>query len=313
MITSALLINILLFLVGIAALLAGGEILVRGSSRFARGLGISPVIIGLTIIAFGTSSPEFVVCLTAALKGSSDITLGNIIGSNISNIALILGIAAVIRPIKVEASIQNIQVPFMIFITIVSIIFCLNGFLGRGEGLVIFLLLVGVIVYSYFSYKKNIDNENNNSESSRNYTIVQLSLIILGLAALLIGSRLTVDQAIIFARTVGLSELIIGITVIAIGTSLPELSTAIFSAAKKEHDIVVGNVIGSNIFNLGILGLVALIHPITVNPDAIKFDLPVMLVLSFLIYPIMRIGSRISRVEGVFLLVFYAVFIYMIV
>jgi len=312
MITSALLINITLFILGLAALLAGGEILVRGSSRFARGLGINPVIIGLTIIAFGTSSPEFVVCLTAALRGASDITLGNIIGSNISNIALILGIASVISPIRVESSILKVQTPFMIFFSILVYALCLDGSLGRPEGLVVFLFLIGIIVYSYYSYSRSVKDGNNGSENSGNGTPFQLLLILIGLAALLLGARLTVDQAIIFARTFGLSELIIGITVIAVGTSLPELSTAIFSAVKKEHEIVVGNVIGSNIFNLGILGLVALIHPIAVNPSAIRFDLPVMLAFSVLIYPLMRIGSRISRVEGAFLLIFYAVFIYTI-
>lgn len=312
MITSAILVNIFLFTIGIASLLAGGEILVRGSSRFARGLGINPVIIGLTIIAFGTSSPEFVVCLTAALKGSSDITLGNIIGSNIANIALILGISSVIRPTKIESSILNIQVPLMIFLTVVVVIFCLNGYLGQLEGLILFSLLIAIIVYSYYSYSKNVNDENNNPGLSRKKALIQLSLIVVGLAALLIGARLTVDQAIIFAKTVGLSELIIAITVIAIGTSLPELATAIISAVKKEHEIVVGNVIGSNVFNLGILGLVVLIHPITLNPEAVKFDLLVMLALSVLIYPVMRIGSTISRIEGVVLLIFYAAFIYVI-
>ena len=313
MITSALLINITLILVGLAALLAGGEILVRGSSRFARGLGINPAIIGLTIVAFGTSSPEFVVCLVAALKGSSDIALGNIIGSNIANIALILGIASIIRPTRIDPSILKTQVPFMIFITVVAFFLCLGGWLGRVDGLVLFLFLIAIIVYSYYRYKIETNNNNSSRENNGRNARTQLVLIVAGLAALLIGARLTVDQAIIFARTFNLSELLIGITVIAVGTSLPELSTAIMSAIKKEHELVVGNVIGSNIFNLGILGLVALIHPVAVNPTAIRFDLPVMVALSVLIYPVMRIGSNISRLEGVLLLLFYAAFIYMII
>ena len=312
MITSALLINITLFIFGMAVLLAGGEILVRSSSRLARGLGINPVIIGLTIIAFGTSSPEFVVCLIAALKGSSDITVGNIIGSNISNIALILGISSVIRPTKVESSILKIHTPLMILMTIFVFIICLNGYIGRLEGLIVFLFLIAIIIYSYFSYSKSTNGEKSNPGFSGKKPLVQFLLIVVGLAALLIGARLTVDQAIIFARTFGLSELIIGITVIAVGTSLPELSTAIISAVKKEHEIVVGNIIGSNIFNLGILGLVAIIHAVEVNPSAIKFDLPVMLALSLVIYPIMRIGSEISRLDGILLLIYYAIFIYII-
>ena len=313
MITSALLLNVALFILGITALLAGGEILVRGSSRFARGLGINPAIIGLTIVAFGTSSPEFVICLVAALKGSSDIALGNILGSNIANIALILGVSSVIRPTRIDPSILKVQVPYMILITIFTFVFSFDGMLGRIDGVVLFLFLIGIIIYSYYRYKSDVNNDGNNNEINGKKSLIELSLIILGLAALLIGARVSVDQAIIFARTFGLSELLIGITVIAIGTSLPELSTAIMSALKKEYEIVVGNVIGSNIFNLGILGIVAIIHPILVNPDAVRLDFPVMVALSILIYPIMRIGSQISRIEGVGLLLLYAAFIYMII
>ena len=304
-----LLVNIFYFIIGISGLIIGGEMLVRGSSRFAKDLGISPIIIGLTVVAFGTSSPEFVVCLTAALQGASDITIGNIVGSNIANIALILGMAAIIKPIRIHESILKVQTPFMIFLTILVFIIALNRYIDRYEGLLIFLTLPLLIFYSIYSYKNNSGEDKENRSTSKRH-IIQLLMITLGLAFLIFGARLTVSSGISFARTFGLSELVIGVTIIAIGTSLPELSTAIFSAIKNEHEIVVGNVIGSNIFNLGILGLVALIHPISVNPEALKLDFPVMIVLSLLIFPIMKIGSRISRIEGVLLVCFYIGFIY---
>jgi len=306
---TSLLVNIFYFIIGISGLIIGGEMLVRGSSRFAKDLGISPIIIGLTVVAFGTSSPEFVVCLTAALQGASDITIGNIVGSNIANIALILGMAAIIKPIRIHESILKVQTPFMIFLTILVFIIALNRYIGRYEGLLIFLTLPLLIFYSIYSYKNNNGEDKENRGTSKRH-IIQLLMITLGLVFLIFGARLTVSSGISFARTFGLSELVIGVTIIAIGTSLPELSTAIFSAIKNEHEIVVGNVIGSNIFNLGILGLVALIHPISVNPAALKLDFPVMIVLSLLIFPIMKIGSVISRIEGVLLVCFYIGFIY---
>lgn len=307
--STSLLLNIFYFIIGISGLLVGGEMLVRGSSRFAKDLGISPIIIGLTVVAFGTSSPEFVVCLTAALKGASDITIGNIVGSNIANIALILGVAAIIKPIRIHESILKVQTPFMIFLTMLVFIIALNHYIGRPEGLVIFLTLPLLIFYSYYSYRNN-KGEDKEKNGSAKRPVIQLLMITAGLVFLIFGARLTVGSGISFARTFGLSELVIGVTIIALGTSLPELSTAIFSAIKNEHEIVVGNVIGSNIFNLGILGLVALIHPISVNPTALKLDFPVMIVLSILIFPIMKIGSRISRIEGVLLVCCYIVFIF---
>lgn len=313
MISSALLLNVTLFASGMAVLLIGGEMLVRGSSRFAKGIGINPMIIGLTIVAFGTSSPEFVVCLVAALKGSSDITLGNIIGSNISNIALILGVSSVISPIRVETSVLRTHVPILIFMSVLFFIICLNGYIGFMEGLLFFSLLIAInIYYLYFISSKIASSEKSRFPDNKGATphLFQLFFIALGLGLLLLGARLTVDQAIIFARTFGLSELVIGITVIAVGTSLPELATTVISAVKKQDGIVVGNIIGSNIFNLGIIGLVTMIHAVEVNPAIIKFDLPVMIALSVLIYPLMYINKIISRFDGLLLLVCYAVFIY---
>ena len=235
---TSLLVNIFYFIIGISGLIIGGEMLVRGSSRFAKDLGISPIIIGLTVVAFGTSSPEFVVCLTAALQGASDITIGNIVGSNIANIALILGMAAIIKPIRIHESILKVQTPFMIFLTILVFIIALNRYIGRYEGLLIFLTLPLLIFYSIYSYKNNSGEDKENRGTSKRH-IIQLLMITLGLAFLILGARLTVSSGISFARTFGLSELVIGVTIIAIGTSLPELSTAIFSAIKNMQKIPI--------------------------------------------------------------------------
>ncbi len=314
MISSALFVSIALFILGIAGLIAGGEMLVRGSSGFARGIGINPVVVGLTIVAFGTSSPEFIVCLIAALEGSGDITIGNIIGSNISNIALILGVSSVIRPVKIESSILKIHTPFMIALSVLCFIFSLNSSMGRVEGSILFLFLIAIIVYLYFT---NLRSKNEDVQSSvpsifAKKSLFQLLIILIGLALLLVGARVTVDQAIIFARSFGVSELLVGLTIIAVGTSLPELSTAVIASLKKEHEIIVGNVIGSNIFNLGILGLVVLISPINVNLSAVKFDLPVMLALSLLVYLMMCVGKSLSRLCGILLLIYYVVYLWAI-
>lgn len=311
MIPIELIYNVAIFVLGLGALLLGGDSLVRGSSKLAQDLGISPVIIGLTVIAFGTSSPEFVVCLVAAIKDSSDIAIGNIVGSNISNIGLILGLTAIVSPIAVHSSILKRQTPFMIGLTIILFAICFNFFIGRVEGAITFLCLSLFIIYNYF--KSKIDSKEYKEEKQnfkKNSIYKQVLFIIIGLAGLIIGARLVVDKSILFARALGVSELVIGITAVAIGTSLPELSASLIAAFRKHHDLVVGNIIGSNIFNIGILGLVSLIQPIKVNPGLIKFELPVMLILSLLILPIMKTGSIISRAEGIFLLIIYLVFIY---
>lgn len=306
-----LIINIVIFLVGITGLLLGGNALVKGASNIARILGISPLVIGLTIVAFGTSSPEFLVGIIAAVKGSSDIATGNIVGSNISNIGLILGLTTLVCAIGVHTSVLKVQTPFMIFLSIILYLFCLNLSLGMLEGFSLFLLLCSFIVYNYFQSKKEISNKKKNKHRTDRLTVFkQVLLITVGLVGLIIGAKLVVDKSILFARTLGVSELIISITAVAVGTSLPELAASIIAAIKKENDLIVGNIVGSNIFNLGILGLISFIQPIEVNPSLLKFELPVMLILSIIIFPIMMTGKLISRIEGFILLLIYSGFIY---
>lgn len=307
--------DITFFVVGLVALFLGGESLVRGASRLARILGINPIVIGLTIVAFGTSAPEFVVCLIAAFKGSSDIVLGNIVGSNISNIGLILGLAALMSPLFIQIKLIKVEVPVMIIISLVLYGMAWSLGIGRIGGAALFMTLIIFGLYSYYDATKEpykVEREYEEFIGIKNGIGKQVLFLILGLAGLIIGARFVVDSAISMARLFGISELVISITAVAIGTSLPELSTSIVAALKKEHDIVVGNIIGSNIFNIGILGLVSVIHPISVSPELLKFEFPVMIFMTILVLPIMRTGHRVSRIEGTVLLIFYSAFIVML-
>ena len=309
-------VSIILFVVGLIMLFLGGEGLVRGASRLARVLGISPIVIGLTVVAFGTSAPEFVVGLIAALKGASDVVLGNIIGSNISNIGLILGIGAIISPLIIQIRIIKVEVPIMIALSLILYglaAWSLN--LGLLQGVFLFGALIAFTIYSYFGSKKEpkqVEEEFEGFVGSGNSVWKQVVFIVLGLAALIIGARFVVDSAIFIARVAGISELVISITAVAIGTSLPELSTTIIAAIRKEHDIIVGNIIGSNIFNIGILGVISIIHPVTVDSALLRFEFPVMIFFSILVLPLMITGKKVGRVEGILLLVLYAAFIFMV-
>ncbi len=305
-------INSLLFIIGLIALYFGGEGLVLGSSRIARRLRINPIVIGLTIVALGTSSPEFVVSLIAAFKGSSDLAIGNIIGSNISNIGLILGISALIYPIKVQIRVIKAEVPIMIVLSIILYFTAFNLTIGFYEGIILVGSLLAFVIYSYFGALKEsstAEREFKEFLGTNQSGIKNFLFIILGIIGLIIGAHLVVNAAILTANELGISELVIGITAVAVGTSLPELSTSIVAAVRKEPDILVGNIIGSNIFNIGILGLVAIIHPVDVDPNLLRFELPVMLFFTLAALPIMKTGFRVSRVEGIFLLAFYLLFI----
>lgn len=309
-------VSVVLLIAGIIMLFLGGEGLVKGASRLAKLLGISPVVIGLTVVAFGTSAPEFVVGLIAALKGANDVVLGNIIGSNISNIGLILGIAALISPVVIHGRLIKAEVPIMIVLSFIFYGLAWKYNFGFIQGVFLFGALLVFTVYSYFVSKEEskwVEQEYREFVSGSGSIWRNLIFIVFGLAGLIIGARFVVDSAIFIARIMGVSELVISITVVAIGTSLPELSTTIVAALKKEHDIIVGNIIGSNIFNIGILGLVSIIRPVTVDRTLLKFEFPIMLFFSIIILPIMMTGKKVTRAEGVFLLLLYGLFIYLTV
>jgi len=309
-----ILIIILYFVLGLVALYFGGEGLVSGASNLARMLGISPMVIGLTVVAFGTSSPEFLVSIMAAFRGSSDIVIGNIVGSNISNIALILGVSAILCPIIIHIKLIRIEVPIMIFLSLLLYALAWGLRIGRLEGGILFTALIAFIVYSYYAARKgSYKAEAGFEEIKKNGGYLkQTVFLILGLVGLIIGARLLVNSAITIAQLFGVSEFVIGITAVAIGTSLPELSTSIVAALRKEQDIIVGNIIGSNIFNIGILGLVSVIRPIKVEPSLLRFEFPVLIFFTVLVLPLMKTGFRLSKVEGLVLLLLYAVFIYLL-
>lgn len=308
--------TIISLIVGLALLVAGAEFLVRGSASLALRLGIQPLVIGLTIVALGTSSPELLVSVKAALQNSPGLSLGNVIGSNICNIALILGIAAVIRPIEVHRQLLRLDIPVMVVSSIVLCLFLLNGILERWEGALLFAALLAYVGYSIIKARQmraaleTFDTTHGDIEIESRRPLTLFALIAGGLTLLLIGANLFVDGAIALAEMLGVSKAVIGLTIVALGTSLPELATSVVASVKKEGDISAGNVIGSNIFNLlCILGITALIQPLL--SDAITtIDLLTMLGVACLTLPLLRTGFTLSRIEGAFLLLIYAGYTY---
>ncbi len=306
-----------LFLIGgLLGLFLGGEGLIRGSASLSIRIGISPLVVGLTVVAFGTSSPELLVSLKAAFMGNSTIALGNVIGSNIANIALILGISSIIRPIQVHANVIRREIPIMIALTILLIIFSLDGNLGFVEGLVfLILLIVYTVTNIILSLKENKEIENEFEEGLKSKLNIPLSIlfIVAGLALLFVGADLFLKGAVALAKIFNVSDAVIGLTVVAVGTSLPELFTSIVATLKKESDIAVGNVVGSNIFNiLSILGISALIVPIN-SGEMSYLDFGVMLAAALILLPLSYTGFRISRIEGAFLLIGYVAYLYILV
>ena len=311
-------IEIIIYLVGgLIMLFIGAEGLVRGSSNLAIKIGIAPLVVGLTVVSFGTSAPELVVSLKAAISGNGSISLGNIIGSNIANIALILGVAALIRPLKVHANVIMREIPIMIAISVLLLILLIDGEVGFIDGII---LVGGLIIYLVVNVilarkEKNAEVDAEFKEGLKSKFGIPLSIvfIIVGLGLLLFGANLFVQSAVVIAKIFNVSDAIIGLTIVAIGTSLPELITSIVAAYKKEADIAIGNVVGSNIFNiLGILGITALVIPIS-SLGISYVDLGVMLFTAIILFPLSRTGFSISRFEGAFLLSGYAGYIYYLV
>ena len=301
--------DVLFLLAGFVILIVGAEVLVRGASGLAASFGISKIIIGLTVVAFGTSAPEMAVSLQSGFQGQTDILLGNVIGSNIANILLILGTSAVIAPLRVDAKLIRADVPIMIGITLLLFVMVLNGVLSRWESIVLSLILGG---YAWFLVRENraeVAKEPIEKQESKGKLFL---FVLLGFAALVLGARWLVNSAVSIAVAFGVSELIIGLTIIAIGTSLPELATSVVAALKGERDIAVGNVIGSNIMNiLAVLGVTGAIIPadIPVSEQALKFDLPVMIAATIACFPIFFSRNRIRRWEGAMFLAYFVIYI----
>ena len=298
----------LLLIGGLAALVVGGEALVRGASRLSALLGLSPVVIGLTVVAFGTSAPELAVGIQAAFDGRADLIVGNVVGSNIYNVLLVLGAAALIAPLVVQQQLVRLDVPLMIAAGGVFIVFALDGSIDTLEGIFMFSLLLLYLVFvlrlsrrETAEVAKEYAAEFGRPPEGRRAWLINLAWVISGLSLLVVGANWLVDGAVGVATALGVSELVIGLTVVAIGTSLPELVTSIVASIRGERDIAVGNIVGSNIFNLlSVLALTAVAAPngVAVAPKALMLDIPFMLAVSIACLPIFFTGHRIARWEG---------------
>ena len=302
--------NLTLLILSLVALYIGAGWLVQGSSALALKAKISPLVIGLTIVAFGTSAPELVVSLNAALKGEGEIAIGNILGSNIFNIGIILGISATIYPLQAKKQLLRIDIPVMLIATILLTIFFWNGELGRMEGS---FFLAGIILYTIFSLyysRKHGEEPNLELEEQPRHWAFDTLEIVGGLVVLIFASHLLVENATSIAREVGLSEAVIGLTIIAAGTSMPELATTIVAASKGKTDIAIGNIVGSNLFNiLAIASSCSLVQPI-VAKNVNYIDLLVMLAISLLLLPLVKSGQKITRTEGLVLVIVYVIYMF---
>ena len=292
---------------GFALLCYGADFLVRGGVQIAKRFHVTPLVIGLTLVAFATSAPELVVSCNAALRNSGDIALGNVIGSNICNIALILGVSAVLNPLRANGKLFKFEIPLMLGATVLLAVFYVvsNG-ISRMEGALFFAGIIAFVAFSIRRAKSGGEKITEVEGDGKPLSLfVSVVLVLLGLGMLAGGAKLLVDAAIWLARMLGVSEAVIGLTIVAIGTSLPELATSAVASWKGEGDIAIGNVIGSNIFNiLAILGISSLLKPlaaVNIKP----MDIAVMLFCTVALCPIMKTGSAISRKEGAFLLLVY--------
>jgi cation:H+ antiporter len=304
------LVPISLFAAGLVALVGGGHALVSGASTLARRLGLSPLVIGLTVVAWGTSAPELAVSLRAALRGQADIALGNVVGSNIVNVLGVIGASALAAPLAVSARLVRIDVPILVCLSAATYVMALDGAIGRTDGL---LLVAAGVAYTAFAIRTSRgerDPETPRLPSSRRAIAASVGLVTGGLVLLALGGHFMVESATVMARALGVSELVIGLTVVAVGTSLPEAAASVIAAWRGEREIAVGNAIGSNIFNLAaVLGLTAAAAGrIGVAPSALAFDLPVMVAVAVVCLPIFFVGHAVDRGEGALLLAYYAAY-----
>jgi len=309
--------NIFLLILGLTTLTFGAEGLVRGSASFAIRLGLTPLIIGLTIVAFGTSTPELVVSLGASLSNQADISIGNVVGSNIFNIGIILGLTALLCPVKVSLQVIKHDCPIMIAVSLLALFLITEGTISRLAGIVLFTALVAYTGFTIWLAKREVSAEierqfQDGVPSQSKSLYIDLLFIVGGLLLLVAGSRLLVVSATDIARVMGISEAVIGLTIIAAGTSMPELATSIVAALRRQPDIAVGNVVGSNIFNiLGILGVASIAKPLSAT-GITKLDLWVMVVFSIALLPLLYTDLKLQRWEGGLLLLGYGAYLWVL-
>jgi len=312
-----------LFVVGVAALLVGAEGLVRGASRIALRTGLSPVVIGLTVVAFGTSAPEFAVTLGDAVGGSGDLALGNVVGSNIANILLVLGLSALVGGgLSVALRIVRIDVPIMIVVSAAVLAMALDHRLGRVDGIILVAVLIAYLWWTVAGARRASDDEAS-SEALGDYADAltperlsatpvwrDLMYVAGGLGLLVVGAQFLVSAASDIASELGVSELVIGLTVVAIGTSLPEVATSVVAAARGQRDMAVGNAIGSNLFNLlAVLGITSVVSPVRVGDGALGFDLPFMVAVAVTCLPVFIDGFEVKRWQGGVFCAYYAAYL----
>ena len=298
-----------LLILSLVALYFGADWLVKGSSSLALKMKISPLVVGLTVVAFGTSTPDLVVSLQAVWSGGGDIAIGNVAGSNIFNVCLILGLAAMVYPLQAKRQLTRIDIPIMLVASTLFVFFLQDGLLSRLEG---GLFVLGIVCYTLFSFfysrRTGITETDVDCEFQSTHWFKDVLLMVIGVVILVVGSRLLVDHATIIAQYAGVSQAVIGLTIVAAGTSMPELATSVVAALKKDTEIAVGNVVGSNMFNiLAISGITSSIHPIQIAAIN-NVDLFVMLGTSIVMLPLAWTGSRISRGEGLFLVGIYVLY-----
>lgn len=310
----------LLLVVGLVLLVVGADVLVRGAARLAANLGIPSLVIGLTVVAFGTSAPELAVSVKAAYSGQAELAIANVVGSNIFNVLFILGVAAIISPLIVSQQLIRQDVPIMIGVSLVAVLMVLDGQIGRVEAAA---LATGLVVYTVFLFyqgrKQGVavaDGEVGEMLSVETPVWKNILLVIGGLILLVIGARWLVQSAVEIASAWGVSEAVIGLTIVAAGTSLPEVMTSIVATLKGERDIAIGNVVGSNIFNilcvLGISGLVSP-TPLLAGAQMAQIDIPVMLAVAALCAPLFFTGAILSRIEGALFLVLYVAYVWFLI
>jgi cation:H+ antiporter len=301
---------------GLVGLLVGGNGLVRSATRLAASFGVSPLVIGLTVVAIGTSMPELVVSVSAALQGSSDISIGNVVGSNIANIGLILGLAGLITPLVINTMLIKREIPVMIAVSVIALLMALDGTMGLVEGVV---LLAGYVIFTFVLYRFSpsaaadpeltVEIQKLSSADKPPRRVVTAFWLLVWLGVLIAGAQFTVSGAVDIARFLGVSELVIGLTLVAVGTSLPEIVTSVIASIRGESDLAAGNVVGSNIANiLVILGTTAIIRPIGVSSDVLTYDFPIMLVFSVLLLPFV-LDRKLQRWQAAILLLAYVGYI----
>jgi len=301
---------------GLAVLTAGAEALVRGASRLALLAGISPLVVGLTVVAYGTSTPELVVSVKAALAGSPDIAAGNVVGSNVFNVLLILGVSALVAPLMVARQLVRLEVPVMIGASLLAWLLAADGRIGRGDGLVLTALIVAYTGWTIRRSRREVAARQEASAAparprGAGPVLSGLALVALGLLLLVAGGRWFVDGSVALARALGVSDLVIGLTIVAAGTSMPEVATSVVATLRGERDIAIGNVVGSNVYNLlGILGVSSLLAPggLPVAKGLLDFDVPVMVAVAVACLPIFWTGYSIARLEGLVFLGYYAAY-----